>query len=165
MGKIISFAELLMIRNQLTVNDKLVLATGVFDLLHAEHEKFIHKAKEQGKVLVVGLESDERTRKLKGEGRPVQSQTQRLISVSKLESVDYAFLLPENLGNRRERELFISQLKPDIYAISERSPFQAEKKRVMEKFGGKLIIVLSHNPKISTTKILSGKRKKEVRRC
>jgi len=61
---------------------KIVLATGFFDLLHQEHINFLTKAKVVGDILIVAVESDERARALKGEGRPVKSQLVRCQKVS-----------------------------------------------------------------------------------
>src|ERR1700730_18530 len=50
---------------------KIVFANGVFDLLHAGHVRYLQGARAEGDVLVVGVNSDASTRKLKGEGRPI----------------------------------------------------------------------------------------------
>ena len=53
---------------------KIVLATGCFDILHPAHLEFLALAKEQGDVLIVGLETDARVRQLKGKDRPNHHQ-------------------------------------------------------------------------------------------
>ena len=50
---------------------RIVFGNGVFDLLHAGHIRYLEAARAQGDVLVVGINSDASTRKLKGEGRPI----------------------------------------------------------------------------------------------
>src|SRR3990172_12032671 len=57
-----------------SLGKKIVLVTGVFDLLHDEHRNFLKVAKKAGDFLIVGLESDTRVRALKGVGRPVHDQ-------------------------------------------------------------------------------------------
>jgi len=137
-----------------------VLATGVFDLLHEEHKNFLQKAKEVGDVLIVGIESDVRVRKLKGEGRPMQPQEIRLQQVQSLHYVDEAFLLPEEFGEQTAQEMLLEKIKPDILAVSSHSPYQEKKKKLIEKYGGRLVVVHQHNPDISTTSILRANGKK-----
>jgi rfaE bifunctional protein nucleotidyltransferase chain/domain len=156
MPKIFSLKKISALHNQIP-SQKLVLATGVFDILHVEHLRFLKKAKAQGDLLIVGVESDKRVRELKGKDRPVNSQKKRAQKIAKQDVVDCVFVLPDNLATKKGREEFIKTLRPDIYAVSTSTPFQAEKQRILKKFGGKLKVVHPHNPKISTTKIITAK--------
>ena len=63
---------------------KIVLVGGCFDILHLGHVVFLEKAKKEGDVLVVLLESDEKVRFLKGKGRPVHTQSERAEILSAL---------------------------------------------------------------------------------
>lgn len=134
---------------------KIILVTGVFDLLHQEHKIFLQKAKAVGDILIVGIESDVRVRKMKGEGRPVQHEQARLSVIQKLSYVDEAFILPESFSSPQDHEDLIAFIKPSILAISSHSEHQDKKRVLMEKYGGSLHIVHEHNPNISTTKTLS----------
>lgn len=133
----------------------IVLATGVFDLLHDEHKNYLQKAKAAGDMLIVAIESDKRTRELKGEGRPVHSQQARLSNVSDLWYVDEAFILPDDFNSPAKYEQLIADLQPNIYACSSHSPYQDAKREMVEKYGGDLVIVHAHNPEVSTTKRLT----------
>lgn len=133
---------------------RIVLATGVFDLLHEEHVKFLEKAKAAGDILVVALESDKRTRALKGEGRPVQNQRIRLHVVKNLGIVDEAFILPDDFASNTRYEESLYHLRPDVYACSEHSPYQENKRRLIELYHGTLNVVHKHNKSVSTTKLL-----------
>ena len=157
--KIKSLSELIKLRQNVGIGKKVVLATGVFDILHIEHLRFLKKAKKEGNILIIGIESDKRVRKLKGKGRPINSQQRRAKVIAALNMVDYLFILPENLGGRKAREELIKTIKPDIYAVSSNTPFQQEKQRIMKKFKGELKIIHPHNPQISTTKILTARDK------
>ncbi|MCH7951773.1 adenylyltransferase/cytidyltransferase family protein [Patescibacteria group bacterium] len=163
MGKIVRLDELITLRASLLSAKTIVLATGVYDILHIEHLRFLKKAKAEGDILIVGIESDERVRKLKGKGRPINPQNQRAEIAAALELVDYAFILPNNLGTKKGREALIKAIRPERYAISANTPFQEEKKRVMEKFGGKLKVVLPHNPEVSTSKIIKAQSRSRRR--
>lgn len=137
----------------------IVLASGVFDILHQEHKKFLHQAKLIGDILLVGLETDQRTRQLKGKGRPVNTLIIRLRNLAKLTIADYVFSLPEDFGNSKIREEFILKLQPHILAVSDQAPHFGEKQRIMKLVGGKVLIVHAYNPAISTTKSIDKLKK------
>lgn len=155
MSQITSLKKLHAICHELQANNKVVLATGVFDLLHSEHKKFLKKAKEQGDILLVGVETDERVKKLKGQDRPVWKLAKRLKQIAKFPFVDHVFALPQKFDKPENHEELIAQLKPDILAVSANTPNQQEKKKIMQKYAGKAKVVLPYNPKISTTKIIN----------
>lgn len=139
------------------INDSgmtLVLATGFFDALHEEHKKFLSSAKRVGDILIVAVESDARARILKGEGRPIQTQEMRAIVLDNLPFVDHIVLLNDNFDNDREYEQLIKDIKPDIYAVSENTDFQSNKRQLVTKHGGVLQVVHKYNPLVSTTKNL-----------
>ena len=56
---------------------RIVFANGCFDVLHVGHVRYLEAAKALGDLLIVGVNSDDQARRLKGEGRPVMSQDQR----------------------------------------------------------------------------------------
>ena len=146
----------------------IVLATGFFDLLHAEHVNFLQKAKGTGDILIVGVESDERARKIKGEGRPIETQSvrcQKLLDLrftAKRENgktgvrqvVDYVIALPPDFDNNSAYDSLMSAVRSDIYAVSSHTSYLNNKQQLTEKYGGRLVIVHDWNPDISTTKII-----------
>ena len=145
-------------RTALASGQIVVLATGVFDILHVEHLRFLKRAKKQGDVLFVGIERDRRVRQLKGKGRPINPEMQRAQVLSALKSVDCVFLLPADMESQAERESVIQKLKPDIYAVSANTPFLQEKEKIIKKFAGELKVVHQHKPRISTTKIIAAQQ-------
>ena len=78
-------------------SEALVVVTGVFDLLHVGHLRFLCAARELGARLVVGVESDERVRRWKGPDRPIQTQEDRCELLSALRVVDDVFELQERV--------------------------------------------------------------------
>jgi D-beta-D-heptose 7-phosphate kinase/D-beta-D-heptose 1-phosphate adenosyltransferase len=74
----------------------IVFTDGVFDILHAGHVEFLRQAKELGDVLVVGLRTDRSTRRLKGRGRPINPEGDRLSTLEALESVDHVVTYDED---------------------------------------------------------------------
>jgi D-beta-D-heptose 7-phosphate kinase/D-beta-D-heptose 1-phosphate adenosyltransferase len=68
---------------------KVVFTNGCFDILHVGHVKYLEEAKSYGDVLILGLNSDESVRRLKGENRPVNTEDDRAYILASLEAVDY----------------------------------------------------------------------------
>ena len=88
---------------------KLVFTNGCFDILHAGHVKYLAKARDFGDILVVGLNSDDSVKRLKGEARPVNSQLDRANILCSLGFVDYVVIFDEDTPLN-----LIEKLRPDI---------------------------------------------------
>src|SRR5262245_5357806 len=86
-----------------------VLANGCFDLLHVGHIRYLEGARELGDALIVGLNSDESVRRLKGPQRPLMPESERAEILTALACVDYIVIFQEPTV---ERLLLV--LKPDI---------------------------------------------------
>jgi rfaE bifunctional protein nucleotidyltransferase chain/domain len=89
----------------------LVLANGIFDLLHVGHVRYLQAARAAGRRLLVALNSDESARRLKGEGRPLIPLAERLELVSALECVDWATWFEED-----HVEDVLRRLRPEAHA-------------------------------------------------
>src|SRR5271156_156644 len=90
---------------------KVVFANGVFDLLHVGHVRYLQAARAEGDLLVVGINSDASTAKLKGEGRPILTERARATLVAALRSVDYVVIFDEPDVNS-----LLKELQPDVHA-------------------------------------------------
>ena len=88
---------------------KIVFTNGCFDVLHAGHVQYLREARAQGDLLVVGLNSDESVRKLKGQGRPVNGLDARAFVLGSLEAVDYVTVFSEPTPLE-----LIQALQPDV---------------------------------------------------
>ena len=88
---------------------RIVFTNGCFDILHPGHVIYLQKAASLGDVLVVGLNSDESVRRLKGEKRPVLPEEERSILLAALRSVDYVSLFTEDTPLK-----LIEAVRPDI---------------------------------------------------
>ena len=91
-------------------DNKIVFTNGCFDIIHAGHVRYLTAAKNFGDVLIVGLNSDNSVRKLKGASRPVNNQADRAEVLLALKPVDYVIIFDELTA-----ENLIAQVKPDIY--------------------------------------------------
>lgn len=141
---------------------RIVLVTGVFDLLHKEHRRFLAAAKQAGDFLVVGIEADIRVKQMKGNDRPLQTEQQRVQQVADVSDVDLAFLLPADFNSQQHYESLIAILQPSILAVSAHSPHQDKKKAILEKYSGEVRVVREFNANVSTTKIVADLNPKGV---
>ena len=142
----------------MTEKSQKILVTGVFDILHQEHLLFLQKAAALGD-LYIGIESDVRVRKIKGEGRPVNSQEVRKSNLDSSQLAKGVFILPESFDSPDAHRKLLQEIKPDVLAVSSHTAHLESKSRLMQEIGGRVEIVHQHNPEISTTKILESARK------
>jgi D-beta-D-heptose 7-phosphate kinase/D-beta-D-heptose 1-phosphate adenosyltransferase len=132
-----------------TQGKKIVFTNGCFDLLHVGHLHSFREAKRHGDVLIVGLNSDESVRTLKGKGRPFVPEAQRAEMLAALRDVDYVVIFPE-----LDPLSIITDLLPDVLAKGEDWAEGAViGQDVVEAHGGKVMRV-SLVPGTSTTNIL-----------
>jgi rfaE bifunctional protein nucleotidyltransferase chain/domain len=164
MTKAVTLKKIIDLCKKFSPEKKVILATGVFDILHTEHLRFLKKAKSHGDILIVGIESDKRVSQLKGKDRPINPEPKRVKSIAAIDVVDFIFILPNNLGSKKGREQLVKSIKPDIYAISANTPFIKEKERIMKKFAGRLKVVHPHNPRVSSSKIITSRQESQKQR-
>src|SRR5215510_3850148 len=129
---------------------RIVLANGCFDVLHVGHVRYLEGARAEGDVLIVGVNSDEQVRQLKGEGRPILSQVDRAEIVGALQSVNYVTIFDEPTVE----ELLLA-IKPDVHAKgTDYTVDTVPEREVVKSYGGRVVIV--GDPKDhSTSEILS----------
>lgn len=75
---------------------KIVFTNGVFDIIHRGHVEYLAEAKKFGDVLIIGLNSDESVKKIKGDKRPIVSQENRALILANLKPVDYVVIFNED---------------------------------------------------------------------
>jgi len=110
--KIIDNNEIQTIVAELKADGKTVVFTnGCFDILHAGHVRYLQAAKKLGDYLILGLNSDQSVRGLKGPTRPINNQDDRAEVLSALSAVDYVVIFDEPTA-----ENLVMAIKPAIYA-------------------------------------------------
>jgi D-beta-D-heptose 7-phosphate kinase/D-beta-D-heptose 1-phosphate adenosyltransferase len=115
---------------------KIVFTNGVFDILHAGHVQYLEFSRKQGEILIVGVNSDDSVRRLKGPTRPVNPLADRMTVLAGLQAVDYVVSFEEETP-----AVLIAALQPDVlikgddYANKE-----VVGREVVEKRGGKVIL-------------------------
>jgi len=75
---------------------KIIFTNGCFDILHRGHATYLQKAKELGDILILGLNSDESIKRLKGEDRPINNLEDRAFLIGALESIDFVVPFTED---------------------------------------------------------------------
>ncbi len=132
---------------------RVVFTNGVFDLLHPGHVDVIQAARAAGDALVVGINSDESVRRLKGDSRPIRSQIERAYVIAALESVDVVTVFDEDTPLE-----LVRCLMPDVLVkggdYTEATIVGAEE--VMARGGDVLVIPLTAGQ--STTSIIERMR-------
>jgi len=130
------------------LGNKVVTTNGCFDILHSGHIKLLKAARELGEVLVVGLNSDESVRRLKGESRPIRNEEERADLLSELPFVDFIIVFQEE--DPRE---FIRNVKPDIHVQNINYKNNCIEESVVQGIGAKMVFVKTNNQ--STTEIVN----------
>jgi len=116
---------------------KIALANGCFDLFHVGHLRYLLGAADLADVLIVGINSDEQTRKLKGEGRPHTPQDERAEIISGLRCVDLVTIFEEPTVE----ELLLA-IKPDFHAKGTDYTIETVPEReIVRAYGGTVAIV------------------------
>ena len=96
MGKLLHLEELLAeLGPQRQAHKRIVFTNGCFDLMHAGHVSYLLTARQQGDLLVIGLNSDRSVRAIKGPARPIVEQAMRAQVLEALECVDYITIFDE----------------------------------------------------------------------
>jgi len=148
---IVSLDELKKIREYYKKKSKKVVFTnGCFDLIHSGHVDYLIKAKNLGDYLIVGLNTDDSVRRIKGEKRPILNQNERAFILSSLKPVDFVCLFDEDTPAK-----IIAELIPDI--LIKGSDWSIDKivgRDIVEENGGKVVTIDFVNNQ-STSKIIN----------
>lgn len=112
-----------------------VFTNGCFDILHRGHVAYLNFAREQGDVLVLGMNSDSSVRRNKGEARPIHCEEDRAEVLAALECVDYVVLFDED-----EPVSLIEVLLPDVLVKGEDWAHYVSGREVVEAAGGNVVL-------------------------
>jgi len=136
--KHISFSELPAVVQKLKAdNKKIVLTNGCFDLLHSGHIMLLAASKKLGDVLVVAIDDDESVASIKGHGRPIISEKERISILVALNSVDYVVVFSSKQLNK-----IIEIIRPDILTKGGNYMFEdVTGREIVERFGGRVVLI------------------------
>jgi len=116
---------------------RVVLTSGSFDLIHLGHVKYLARAKEFADVLVVGVDSDAKIRRRKGDDRPMVPQDERLEMLAYQRPVDLIYLKHED----DERWSLIKAAKPDVLVLTAGHAYSADEQNALLEFCGRIEVV------------------------
>ena len=113
---------------------KIVFTNGCFDILHVGHVRYLKAAKALGDVLIVGLNMDASVKKLKGNDRPINTETDRAEVLLALEAVDHVVLFGEQTA-----ESLIAEVKPNIYVKGGDYTLETlPEAKIVQSYGGRV---------------------------
>ena len=134
--KILTKAAMLAERERLKASGKSVVFTnGCFDILHRGHITYLNFAREQGDVLVLGMNSDASVKRNKDDGRPINCEQDRGLVLAALECVDYVVLFDED-----EPASLVGALLPDVLVKGEDWAHYVSGREAVEAAGGKVVL-------------------------
>ncbi|SMC39002.1 D-glycero-beta-D-manno-heptose 1-phosphate adenylyltransferase [Sporomusa malonica] len=155
--KIVDRKDIAVITKELKASGKkIVFTNGCFDLLHAGHVRYLASARELGDCLIVGLNSDNSVKSLKGESRPINGQDDRAEVLAGLSAVDYIIIFDEVTA-----EGLVAEVQPDVYAKGGDYTIDSlPESKVVAAYGGRTVLVpeVSGRSSSNIIKKLSGEK-------
>ena len=131
----------------------IAFANGCFDVIHVGHLRYLRGASEVADVLVVGVNSDDSVRRIKGEGRPVMPEAERAEIIASLRGVSYVTIFDDSSPAR-----LLSSLRPDFQCKgTDYTPDSVPEAEVVRSYGGR--VVITGDPKDHSTTDLLRKMK------
>lgn len=128
---------------------RVAMTNGCFDVLHAGHVAYLREARKAGDLLVVAVNDDASISRLKGEGRPVNAEADRVLVLSELESVDYVVVFDRDTPTH-----LIEAIKPEVLVKgADYTREQVVGHEVVDGYGGEIVLV-GLREGLSTTNIL-----------
>lgn len=118
-----------------TAGKKAVFTNGCFDILHCGHVSYLNFARQQGDVLILGMNSDASVKRNKGGDRPINREQDRAEVLAALECVDYVVLFDED-----EPAALIGRLLPDVLVKGEDWAHYVSGREAVEAAGGKVVL-------------------------
>ena len=136
--------------------ERIVMTNGCFDILHEGHVAYLQEARKLGDRLLIAVNDDDSVRRLKGDGRPINSLRQRMAVLAGLASVDWVAAFSEDTP-----EKFICEVKPDLLVKGgDYRPDQIAGYDCVTANGGE-VRVLSFLDGLSSSRILESLRREQ----
>ncbi|RIK19673.1 MAG: hypothetical protein DCC53_12900 [Chloroflexi bacterium] len=148
---VLSLPEAVLLRNAYADTGRTVVFTnGHFDLLHIGHVQYLQAARKLGDALIVGINGDESTRRLKGAGRPFTPANERAALIDALKPVTAAVVFEEDTANA-----VIEILRPDVYVKGgDYHDKPLPERELVENLGGRIVLI-DLVPERSTTALIA----------
>lgn len=135
-NKLIKPSDLHIIREKCK-NKKIVFTNGCFDILHIGHARYLKEASELGDILIIGLNSDDSVRRLKGENRPINTESERSEFLSYFNFVDYIVIFEDDTPYN-----LIKDCKPNVLVKGgDYDESNVAGASFVKKIGGEVVII------------------------
>jgi D-beta-D-heptose 7-phosphate kinase/D-beta-D-heptose 1-phosphate adenosyltransferase len=135
---------------------RIVFTNGCFDILHRGHVAYLNRAKSLGDVLVVGVNSDESVRRLKGPDRPLNTLDDRMEVLGALSSIDHLIAFREETPAE-----LIRAVRPDVFVKGgDYRPDTLPEAPLVRQLGGE-VVLLPYLEDHSTTGVIERIRERE----
>jgi len=155
MGQVVALETVRQECTRLRAQGKAIIFTnGHFDLLHYGHVRYLQQARALGDFLVVGVNSDASTRRLKGEGRPIVPEQERAAVLAALRCVDRVVIFDAPTA-----EHLVATLRPEIYTkggdwAGDQRRAEPPEAKVVTEYGGE-VVFLPYLPGHSTSDLFT----------
>lgn len=116
---------------------KIVLTSGTYDLFHVGHAEYLNQAKQQGDLLIVGVDSDDKVKKRKGPHRPIVPETERVQILSHLRHVDAITIKHAN----EKPNALIKLIRPDVLVLSKTTKHSKQDIDEKKKYCGRVVLL------------------------
>ena len=128
---------------------RVVFTNGVFDLLHPGHVRYLNQARRLGDALIVGINSDRSVRSNKGDGRPINAETERAEVLAALEAVDAVVVFDDDTPHQ-----VIGAVQPDVLVKGADWPEDGIVGRDIVEARGGVVVRVPVEPGYSTSSII-----------
>jgi D-glycero-beta-D-manno-heptose 1-phosphate adenylyltransferase len=128
---------------------RVVFTNGVFDLLHPGHVRYLNQARRLGDALIVGINSDRSVRSNKGDGRPINVETERAEVLAALQAVDAVVVFDEDTPHE-----VIGAVQPDVLVKGADWPEDGIVGRDIVEARGGVVVRVPVEPGYSTSSII-----------
>lgn len=131
-----------------TVGLRIVLTQGSFDFIHIGHFLYLEKAKAQGDILIVAVDSDDKIKKRKGPDRPIVSEDERIKMLTHVRHVDIVTIKTDGLPKWE----LIKKIRPDVL-VQTADTYNEKQAKDVQEYCGELIIMDPQATTSTTAKI------------
>jgi|SRR5680860_38397 len=151
-----------LIKAQQVLGNKVVCTIGSWDMLHIGHLRYLHSAKRQGDILVVGVDSDRAIKIYKHNSlRPVIPENERMEMLSYQSFVDYVTIV-DDVNEKGDWEMnLLKKINPDVFVAIEES-YPLEQRQKIEKLCGEMRLLERQAENTSTSDIIEKTFKKRL---
>lgn len=144
-----------------TLGHKIVCTVGSWDMLHIGHLRYLIRAKEQGDVLIVGVDSDRGIKLYKNELRPVIPQVERMEMLQYQDCVDYVTLIDDIDTQGKWQYELVKTITPDVFVATQDS-YSKEQLDSIKQYSKDLLVLPRQAENTSTTDIIEKTMKKHL---